>query len=150
MPPQELIDDPTLGRLRRTRLVEGCRDLYEGSVDFNGVSVKLTLTSDDRRDPTPTLARARELVARLAELVESATAFAAGTHVAEYNGIWRTDGDDALTDRAFHDACTPTDLHVDDRGEATLWFDVGDLFGGHFLEVVADPAGRFVSTDLLG
>ena len=150
MPPQDLIDDPILGRLRRTRLVEGCRDLYEGSVDFNGVAVDLTLTSDDKRDATPTLVRARELVARLGELVESAKAFAAREHVAGYNKTWRADGDDALTDRAFHDACTPTDLHVDDRGEATLWFDVGDLFAGHFLEVRADPAGRFVSTDLLG
>jgi len=55
-----------------------------------------------------------------------------------------------LTPAAFVAACRLTDLFIHATGEATLWFDAGDLFAGHIIEVRADAAGRFVYTDLLG
>ena len=83
--PQDEIHDPALGPLRRTRLVAGCRDEYAGTLQLDGEPVDLTLLSDNRRDVTPTLARARGLAGRLAPFVDAARRYAADEHVRDNN-----------------------------------------------------------------
>ena len=92
----------------------------------------------------------RDLACRLAPFVDAARRYSADEHARDYNETWREAAGAELTPETFLAACRLTDLFIHATGETTLWFDAGDLFAGHIIEVRADAAGRFVSTDLLG
>jgi hypothetical protein len=151
MGPVSEIDDPTLGRFKRTRLVNGNADEYKGTRAFDGHDVEVTLLSDDKRDVTATLEQARLLYARLPAVMQRVRTFAADKYVKHYNDVWRTDDDEAMTSERFLEEFVLAQLMIDPTGDVTLWFDDDrDFFEGHFVEVRLNPAGEVVSSDLLG
>jgi len=66
-----------------------------------------------------------------------------------YNGTWRQDDDEELDQDGFIARITPTGVDVDeDRVE--IYFDDGDLFGGHTIIVSLDAELQVTDVKLAG
>ena len=153
MGPIPEFDDPNLGHFKRTRLVNGNADEYQGTLRLGAHDVEVTLMSNDKRDLSPTLEHARSLYARLPAVMERVGDFAAEKYVKEYNEIWRTEDDDELTRETFLAQLVLAQLMIDPDGSVTMWFNDDedlDLFAGHFIEVRLNAADGITSSDLLG
>ncbi len=129
----------------------GC---YTGKVEIGGVLVTLMLYTGEEDDLSPALRRAREVLADFAAYHLRAEAYAVQELLPLKNEHWREDlGDDEeppLTPEQFTSRMTLEALVFYAEGDVTFYYNDGDMFYGHTIELVMDAAGEFFHADIPG
>ncbi len=129
----------------------GC---YTGKVELDGVPVTLRLYPGEEDDLEPALQRARELLAGLSDYSRRAEAYAVQELLPLKNEHWLEDlGDDEeppLTPEQFTSRMTLEALVFYAEGDVNFYYDDGDMFYGHTIELMMDAADNFVNADIPG
>ncbi len=105
----------------------------EIDVQHKGVKIKIS-DPGSIRDGKPTPAavlRYEALIGRLEELRR----FAASKLLSLYNDTWRDDDHGVLDAAGFAGRLTNPSLMVYEDGITLVYFEDGDMFGGHYIEV---------------
>lgn len=105
----------------------------EIDVQYKGVTITIADPASIKDGkPTPAAVRRYEaLLGRLAELRR----FAASKFLSLYNETWRDDDHGILDAEGFAQRLTNPSLTVCEDGMTLVYFEDGDMFGGHYIEV---------------
>lgn len=129
----------------------GC---YTGKVELGGVPVTLRLYPGEEDDLEPALQRARELLAGFSDYSRPAEAYAVQELLPLKNEHWLEDlGDDEeppLTPEQFTSRMTLDALVFYAEGDVTFYYDDGDMFYGHTIELMMDAGDNFIHADIPG
>ncbi len=109
-------------------------DEYEASIKFNGRNVTLNLFTDKNGSLRKCIDRARKIVQRLPIDLVRMNKFMESSVLIECNSIWR-EGQRPLTAQHFLRKVSLEAITTHPDPRATYWFDVGDLLGGHIVQI---------------
>ncbi|MBC8078113.1 MAG: DUF2262 domain-containing protein [Chloroflexales bacterium] len=139
------IDDAALGRLTW----DDNFDLWDATIALppaSNVGVQIDLGTD--QDDAAAIVTGRAFVDWLRAHEPEARAYAASLMLDGYNSDW---GDDEqLTPAAFAERLTLEEIAVGSDGDATLYYNDGDLFGGHVVIVSLDANRTFTDANIAG
>lgn len=123
-----------LARTERSQATTAGR-VSDDEIDVQHEGVKITIAdpaSIKDGKPTPTAVRRyEELIGRLEELRR----FAASKLLSLYNDTWRDDDHGVLNVAGFAERLTNPSPMVYEDGITLVYFEDGDMFGGHYIEV---------------
>ena len=94
--------------------------------------------------------RAEELWKQRKELARRACELAAHKLLEVKNDSWLEDGEVAITADEFIQRMKLESITVDEDGKFNFWFEDGDLFFGHSIEVRGDAKGAFFDSSVQG
>jgi hypothetical protein len=116
-------------------------------VQHRGVPVKIAdPASIVGGKPTPDAVRRYEaIVGRLDEIRR----FAAAKLLSLYNDTWRDEGHGVLDAAGFAQQLVAPSLTVYEEGTTLVYFEDGDMFGGHYIKVVTED-GQPTHAELVG
>ena len=127
---------------------------YTGQIEIAGVQVALYLSPDADQGLEPALRRAREVLAEFAAYHRRAEEYAVQELQPLKNEYWLEDlGNDEeppLKAEQFTSRMTLEALVFEPDGDVTFYYDDGDLFFGHEIEVGMDATDAFVHADIPG
>lgn len=129
---------------------------FKGKIDWNGVKVSLILETDqeDGEQAETALVVANKLATSVAEWDSNMKKYAA-QELVDLANDWLADNEDehapeSIDEQYFIQAIKLSELAINSDGSITAYFDDGDLFWGHSIEVDIDEEGEFVSADIAG
>lgn len=125
----------------------GC---YTGTVEIDGVLIDLMLHTDDADDLTPALRRAREVLHEFPAYHHLAEAYAAQELLPLKNDLWLEEDEPLVTEIEFKQRLTPEALVFYAEGDVVFYYQDGDLFWGHTVELMLDAADRFIHAVIAG
>ena len=125
----------------------GC---YTGKVALGDISIELMLHTDDDDNLAPALRRAREVLAGFAAYARQAEAYAAQELLSLKNDIWLEEDETPVTAAEFKQRMTLEALVFYAEGDVTFYYQDGDLFWGHTIELMMDAADNFISAVIAG
>lgn len=123
---------------------------YTGRVDIAGTPVELQLYTDADDVLEPALRRAREVLAEFAKYDRRAQAYAARELLPLKNDLWLEEDEAPVTAAQFQQRMTLEALIFYAEGDVTFYYQDGDLFWGHTIEVGLDAAGDFNRAHIAG
>jgi hypothetical protein len=135
MPPT-LIQDPVLGPCTWNAKL----DWYECTPFKADPAVTLSIQALTFPTLEAAWTKARELVGAIESITARAKAFAAADLLETFNSEWRDDGEPEITAAEFANRMTLQSVDLS-ATRLTLYFDDGDLFLGHCLEIRINPDG---------
>jgi len=144
----ERIKDPVLGMLQFSAALDGM-DEYQTKVVLDGRRITLDLYTDGSGDLKPCIDRARRIVAGYAAIKAKIRTYVRTKVFPNYNETWRPDKKPITLDQ-FLNRLKLVTVTTHPTPEATFWFDSGNLFLGHGLQLRMTERNRFVSHDLPG
>ena len=109
-------------------------DEYEASIKFNRRNVTLNLFTDENGSLRKCIDRARKIVQRIPIDLVRMNKFMESSVLIECNSIWR-EGQRPLTAQQFLRKVSLEAITTHPDPRATYWFDVGDLLGGHIVQI---------------
>jgi len=144
------IEHEVLGLIRfRCHLNPTC-DEYEGTTEIDGAEVELNLYSDEDLNITGTVTRTQELVRDHGAMSKRIAKYVADNVMPQYMNGWHQSGTRKPTRKEFMSQLTMMVLTVHADGKATYWFDPGELFGGHILQLFMDSKSVITDHDTPG
>lgn len=118
-------------------------------IEVQQMGVKITIAdpaSVDGGKPTPdAAARYEELIGRLEEI----RLFAASRLLSIYNGGWLDDDHGVLDAAGFAQRLASPTLMVYEEGMTLVYFEDGDMFGGHIVQVTTRD-GKPTDAEIMG
>ncbi|MFC3850592.1 DUF2262 domain-containing protein [Corynebacterium hansenii] len=123
---------------------------YEGTVDWLGNEVRLSLECDDD-DADTAVTAAKALDAMLADAAgwDARIRDYAARELADLATDWSEDGVPVTPDD-FARRVRPTDLSIDRDGDVTFHLDDDGMFAGHSIEVSGDVDGSLTEASIAG
>jgi len=142
------IDDRVLGILRFSTALDDTLE-YQAKLVLDGRPVTFDLYTDDLGALAPCIQRARRIVERFETIKVKMHRYIEREIFPSYNEIWRPDKMPFSLDQLLRplklDAVT-----THPEPEATFWFDTGNLFLGHALQLRMAERNKFVDHDMPG
>ncbi len=123
---------------------------YTGKVEFGSVLLSLLLYPDVADDLTPTLRRAREVLHAFPLYHRRAEEYAVQELLPLKNDFWLEEDEAPVTAAEFRQRMTLEALVFYAEGDVTFYYQDGDLFWGHTIELRLDAADHFVGADIPG
>ena len=129
---ERAVDDLARAGHIQMATAEGVSDT-DNELQHKGVRVTIAdPASINGGEPTPDAVRRYDaLIGRLQELRR----FAAAKLLSLYNDTWRDDDHGVLDAASFAERLTSPSLTVYEEGRTLVYFEDGDMFGGHYIEV---------------
>lgn len=142
------VDTQHFGSLQLDRRI----DLFEGSFDFAGhrVGVSIPAIPDSTKLEERALSIANAAWADLQSLDSRAREFASAQLLALKNDNWLDEGEEAISGREFQARMSLSALHVGADGQVSLYYEDGDLFFGHSIDVHGTHEGDFTEAKISG
>jgi hypothetical protein len=138
----------TLGVLRLDRRI----NVFEGEIAYSGRGVQLSIpcARDSSSIDAEALAVAIELVVNLSTLDLSARQFASSQLLELKNDSWLDDDESELSEEEFQQRLALAAVSAEAGGGISLYYDDGDLFFGHSIDVRGTVAGEFREASISG
>ena len=140
----ELSDD-LLGTLHHDEEL----DWYFGGWAGGPVAVEFSLNLDEAGRVEPALARARGVLAGIAEYADAAQEYAVAELLDAANE-WLDEGDEPVTPALFKGRMTLQAVVFDPDGDVIFYHHDGGLFSGHAIQVGMDAEDKFNHADIPG
>lgn len=140
------IPDSPVGPLRY--LVQA--KVYEGRAGVGGATVKILLELDEHGDIAPSLARAKVVLADKKRFGENAKDYAAQRLLKLKNESWLDEDEKPLSAEQFKVKMRLVEISFSSDGQVEFWYDDGQLFWGHSIQVIMDGKDQFVDVDIPG
>lgn len=121
-------------------------DWYEGTANYAGMELSVRLDTDGGVDASKAEAALKTMLTGTNDLIVRAQNYAAD----EMYGNLEDWYDEPLTREEFIDRIGIPEITVSNEGEASLFFDGGELFAGHTIIVEMDEAKNFTDAYLAG
>jgi hypothetical protein len=134
----------------------GTLRLDRASGDFNGNAkwrdrrVRLSLEVDGRGSPDAAADHARILIGAQREWAPRVERRIVASLFPHWVKTWKLDEDKPLNEAQFLKKLKPTSIAMDPTGSFSVWYDDGDLFGGHAVEVTGRLRDGVKHADLAG
>jgi hypothetical protein len=143
-----VLQTETLGALRLDRRV----GRFEGEITYSERTVQLSIPSvrDSAEVDAGALAVAVQLVANLSSLDQAASLFAASRLVELKNDSWLGEDEEEVSEADFQQRLALAAVSAEADGEVSLYYDDGDLFFGHSIDVRGVVGGEFHDASLSG
>lgn len=126
----------------------GC---HTGTIEIGGVPVTLRLYTDADDDLAPARRHAREVLAEFDTYSRRAEEYAVQELLPLKNDIWLDEDEETpLTPQQFKQRMALEALVFYAEGDVTFYYQDGDLFWGHTIELGMDAAGEFLRADIPG
>lgn len=122
----------------------------EGKASWLGRRIGLTLVPSTGGGIEPTLEHARRLFRAQKSWTKRAADRIAADLYQTWREGWREDGRAGLTKKQFTSRMQLTSITVEPEGTFSLWFDDGDLFGGHAIVVRGSLRDGVGEADIAG
>ena len=147
------MNDPVLGEF----VLDRRRNTFEGTISWGGEIATLKLSSDSTKAALGMLATAKELL-KDQQTWDTKVKACAVEHLLELkNTVWQDDDDDdegseaeAVTAEEFAGRMKLNSVSIDKRGAFQFWYDDGDLFFGHAIEVSGNLRTGVKRADIAG
>ena len=127
------IDDPVLGTIRFTNALDGM-DEYQAELKLDGRRVTFDLYTDGTGRLQPCIIRARKIVDRFPAIQQKMQRYVENNILPSYNKIW-CENKKPITLKSMIGKLKLTQISTHPGPEATFWFDAGNLFAGHVLQL---------------
>lgn len=142
------IDDPVLGALRFSAALDEC-DEYQTTLTLDGRHVKFDLHTDYRGRLTPCIRRARNIVDRFDAIKGKMYRYIEREVFPSFNETWRPGKKPLTLDQVLR-RLKLVAVTTHPEPDATFWFDAGDLFLGHMLQLYMAERNSIVDHDTPG
>lgn len=138
----------TLGMLRLDRRI----NIFEGEVTYLGRSVQLSIPAAQNSSEIDAgaLSVAIQLVANLPHVDRAATQFAASRLTQPKNDSWLEEDENDVSEREFQQRLVLTAIEAEAEGGISLFYDDGNLFFGHPIDVRGVVTGEFHEASISG
>ena len=123
---------------------------YEGTVRIGWRKIRISLEPDDVNSPQAVIETAERLWESIRDWDAKARKRATEELLSVKNGFWLIDGEQPLTAKEFQKRMKPDSIVVREDGEFEFWYDDGDLFSGHSIEVRGDLDGGLIHASFHG
>lgn len=123
---------------------------YTGRLSLGSESIAVSLIPDKDGNPDSAFSRARSVVARYRQYADRAKDFAVTSLLGLKNGDWLAEDEPDVTPSEFASRITVRSITFRADGSVSWWFDDGDLFLGHSIEVAMKPDDGFGSAVISG
>jgi hypothetical protein len=122
---------------------------YKGHATWSGRDIEVTLScpADDTEEA---LRVARQLFLEQSNWDHRIADCVVEELLALKNEVWLQDGEDELSPQDFISRMTLRSINIDESGLFVFWYDDGDLFWGHSIEVVGDLSNGPMHADIAG
>lgn len=144
----DVIQDPVLGKIV-FKVVLDDHDGYEGKVKLNGKNITLDLYTDADGQLQPCILRARRIVQNFPAIETKMHRYIAKQIYPTYNEIFRP-GKKPFTFEQLLSKLKLAEITTHPTPEATFWFDAGNTFMGHCLQLFMGERNRIVDHDMPG
>lgn len=141
-----VLDDPMLGKLRYERRLHW----YEGRVAWCGETIDIHLSCEQPQSPDAVRAVASQLLQAQHDWSDRVRAYAIAELLPLKNMSWLEEGEEALTPEAFASRMSLQSIQMDESGDFTFWYDDGDLFWGHSIQISGDLSTGPTDADIPG
>lgn len=141
------IDNPVLGVLTWN----DDREQWEAAIELlPGLKVDISLSPDGKGDEE-TIASGQAFIEWIKSHEQEAREYAA-REMTELAEDWRDEDEepDEITPESFANRITLEAISMGAGGEATLWYDDGNLFAGHVVVVSVSPSREFTDAEMMG
>jgi len=125
-------------------------DWFEGSAEWCGNAIRLTISLDENGNPRRALEVARRIWDEMATWKEKVDAYAVSELLSLRNENWLDEGDDEITPQGFIDAMQLESISVYPDGEFEFWHNDGDLFFGHSIQICGSLEEGLTDADIPG
>jgi len=142
------IQTETLGMLRLDRRI----NTFEGEVTYSGRSVQLSIPAaqNSSKIDSGALSVAIQLVANLPHIDRAATQFAASRLAQLKNDSWLEENENDVSEREFRRRLVLAAIEAEADGGISLFYDDGNLFFGHSIDVRGVVTGEFDEASISG
>jgi hypothetical protein len=125
------MEDPVLGILTLDRRL----DFYSGNARWRGADIEVMLIAYNDAERAAALATAHALFAAQDDWQARVTAFAVEKLLALKNDVWLGEDETRFSARQFRKQLRLYSINVYPEGRFEFWFEDGDLFWGHDIEI---------------
>ncbi|MDQ8192693.1 DUF2262 domain-containing protein [Roseibacillus persicicus] len=140
------IESKDLGRFTLDRRV----GWFEGESRWGLRKIRINLSPADVSEPSSVIARAEDLWRQRKPLTRKACEVAAATLLEVKNGSWLNEREPPMTEAQFMRKMKLESITVEDDGGFDFWFEDGDIFWGHSIEVRGDQERGFFDAGFHG
>lgn len=140
------VDDADLGRLVLNRL----SDCFEGNLTWRASSIGISFYGEDADGQRTAREALRAICKDLTDLDARAREYAAGELLTLFNEEWSDDDEPEHSADDFTARLTLTDISASEDGDFEFWYDDGDLFCGHAIQVRGNLTDGFTNADIVG
>lgn len=140
------VDSKTLGRFTLDRSI----GWFEGQSRWGLRKIRLNLSPADVSAPSEIVTRAEELWTQRKTLARQACEVAAATLLAVKNESWLNEGEQPMSEAQFMRKMKLESITVEEDGSFDFWFEDGDIFWGHSIEVRGDQERGFFDAGFHG
>ena len=140
------IKDPDFGTLALDRQAS----CVEGKMSWNGRRVRLCLETAEPDEVEKALRVARTLWSGQKQWNTKVQAYAVKKLLPQLNKVWRDEDERPVSAQQFLKQIKLWNVAVWPEGEFEFWYDAGDLFGGHSMEITGDLKKGCTDVDLTG
>lgn len=144
----DVIKDPVLGKLVFSVALDET-DEYRGKVKLNGRTVTLDLYTDATGQLQPCILRARRIVENFPAIETKMQRYIAQKIYPTYNELFRP-GKKPFTLEQLLAKLKLAEITTHPEAQATFWFDAGNVFMGHCLQLFMGERNRIVDHDMPG
>lgn len=123
---------------------------FEGEVEWNGKSIRITFHSDENQDISQGLEVAEKLWNDQMSWNQKVNDYAIKELLPLKNDNWLDDGEAPLTKKQFKSHMTLRSVSIYPDGDFEFWHDDGDMFGGHLIQISGSLEDGLTQADIPG
>jgi hypothetical protein len=126
--------------------------IFEGEVTYSGRSVQLSIPAVQNASEIDAgaLSAAIQLVANLPQVDRAAKHFAASRLTQMKNDSWLEEDENEVSEREFQQRLVLAAIEAEAEGSISLFYDDGNLFFGHDVDVRGVVTGEFHEASISG
>jgi len=125
-------------------------DWFEGRVNWNGQSVRVTFPTDEDQDISDALKVAEKLWDEQSSWKQQVDDYAVDELLSLKNQDWLDEDESPVTPEQFKSRMTLQSISIDRDGTIEFWHDDGDLFWGHSIMISGSLAEGLTQADIPG
>lgn len=141
-----MLKTKVLGKLSLDRSV----GWYEGAVRVGMKKIRMSIDPDDIESPEATIEAAERLVSTIRDWDRKARDLAVKELLSVKNESWLEEGETEVTSEQFKKRMKAESITVHEDGSFDFWYEDGDLFWGHSIEVRGDFDSGFTRAGFHG
>lgn len=127
-----------------------CVEWFEGTADWCGVPIRLAICVDEEKKPEKALQIAKKLWKTMGIWEQQLKTCVVSELLELKNDSWLDDDEEPVTAKKFLETIQIESVTIYPDGEIEFWYDDGDLFLGHSIQVCGSLKEGFTEASIHG
>ncbi|CAN5628969.1 hypothetical protein BH23PLA1_BH23PLA1_44620 [soil metagenome] len=142
--------DPVIGDIRFSSSISPKLDEYSAEIEWGGRRVGVTLYSDADLEIASTISLVKDLVNVYPSIHEKVKTYLGKHILPKWADVWQANEIPSIDANTLAKHLTLEWITAHADGQATFWFEAGEVFLGHGLVLSMDKSGTIVDHDTPG